>query len=176
VGVRRWLVWLPFAAFAGMLWVATERLLPAERVVQFKPIDTPLPHFTLPPLLPGKPGLSSADFGRGEPRLINVFASWCVPCIAESPQLMALKRAGIRIEGVAIRDRPDAVRRFLARNGDPYGGIGDDRTGRVQLALGSSGVPETYLVDGRGRIVRRHAGDIRADDVPAILAAVQTAR
>ena len=175
--MKRWLIWLPFVAFAAVLWVAAEGLLrPAERVVRSRMIDKPLPQFTLQPMLPTKPGLSSAEFGRGEPRLLNVFASWCVPCIAEAPQLLALKRAGVRIDAIAIRDRPDAIQRFLRANGDPYASIGDDRTSRVQLSLGSSGVPETFLIDARGRIVRQHVGDIRADEVPAVIAAVKAAR
>lgn len=175
--MKRWLIWLPFIAFAAVLWVAADGLLsPAERTVRSTLVDKPLPTFALPPIVPGKPGLSSADFGGGEPRLLNVFASWCVPCIAEAPQLMALKRAGIRIDAIAIRDRPDAVRRFLTRNGDPYASIGDDRVSRVQLSLGSSGVPETFVIDGRGRIVRQHLGDIRADEVAGLIAAVKAAR
>ena len=172
--MKRWLIWLPFAAFAAVLWiVAAELRSPAERVVRSKLIDKPLPDFALAPMLPDKPGVSSA---RGEPRLLNVFASWCVPCIAEAPQLLALRQAGVRIDGLAIRDRPDAVRRFLRANGDPYGGIGSDPASQVQFALGSSGVPETFLIDGRGRIVRQHVGDIRADEVADLVAAVKAAR
>ncbi|MBN2971614.1 DsbE family thiol:disulfide interchange protein [Roseomonas aeriglobus] len=175
--MKRWLIWLPFIVFAGLLWlVASELLSPSERLVRSKLVDKPVPAFALDGIVADKPGLSSADFGKGEPRLLNVFASWCVPCIAEAPQLLALKRAGVRIDAIAIRDRPDAVQRFLARNGDPYATIGDDRTSRVQLALGSSGVPETFLIDGRGRIVRQHIGDIRADEVADLIAAVRAAR
>ena len=175
--MKRWLIWLPFIAFAGVLWVAAAGLSsPSDHVIRSKLIDKPLPGFALQPMLPDKPGLSSGEFGRGEPRLINVFASWCVPCIAEAPQLMTLRRAGVRIDGVAIRDRPDAIRRFLRANGDPYASIGDDRTSRVQLALGSSGVPETFLIDGRGRIVRQHVGDIRPEEVAGLVAAVKAAR
>jgi cytochrome c biogenesis protein CcmG/thiol:disulfide interchange protein DsbE len=177
MGVKRWLIWLPFVAFAAVLALAAEGLLsPAERVVRSKLIDKPVPAFTLSPMLPDKPGVSTADFGKGEPRLLNVFASWCVPCIAEAPHLMTLRRAGVRIDAIAIRDRPDAIRRFLRTNGDPYASIGDDRTSRVQLSLGSSGVPETFLIDGKGRIVLQHVGDIRADEVPGLIAAVRAAR
>ncbi len=177
MGVKRWLIWLPFVVFAGVLWLVADGLYdPAERVVRSKMVDKPLPEFTLPAMLPDNPGLASTTFGKGEPRLLNVFASWCVPCIAEAPQLLALQRAGIRIDAIAIRDRPDAIRRFLAANGDPYASIGDDKTSRVQLALGSSGVPETFLIDGRGRIVQQHLGDIKPDEVPDIIAAVRAAR
>ena len=92
-----------------------------------------------------------------------------MPCIAEAPQLLALKQAGVRIDAIAIRDRPADVADFLKRYGDPYAAIGDDGDSRVQLSLGSSGVPETFFIDGRGRIRRQHVGDIRADDVPEVL-------
>lgn len=175
--MKRLLIWLPFIAFAAILWIAAAGLLsPAERVIRSKLIDKPLPEFALQPMLPDKSGVSSTTFGNGEPRLLNVFASWCVPCIAEAPQLMAIKRAGIRIDAIAIRDKPDAIRRFLRSNGDPYASIGDDRTSRVQLSLGSSGVPETFLIDGRGRIIRQHVGDIRENEVAELIAAVKAAR
>jgi len=175
--VKRWLIWLPFIAFAAVLWVVASGLLsPAERVVRSRLIDRPVPAFTLPAMVEGKPGVASASFATGEPRLLNVFASWCVPCIAEAPQLLALQRAGVRIDAIAIRDTPAAVRRFLDANGDPYASIGNDPTSQAQLALGSSGVPETFVIDGRGRIVLQHVGDIRADEVDEILAAVRKAK
>ena len=168
--MRRWLIWLPLAVFAGLLLlVASELRRPSDRTVRSTLVDKPLPDVTLPPLLPTKPGLTNADFASGQPRLLNVFASWCVPCIAEAPQLMALKRAGVRIDAVAVRDTPAAIVRFLADHGDPYAAIGDDARSQVQLALGSSGVPETFYIDGRGRIVRQHVGMIQPDDVPAVL-------
>ncbi|NWM30154.1 redoxin domain-containing protein, partial [Escherichia coli] len=75
----------------------------------------------------------------GKPRLLNVFASWCIPCIAEAPQLLKLRQAGVEIDAIAIRDTPEAVQAFLERNGDPDARIGDDPTGKAQIALGSSG-------------------------------------
>jgi cytochrome c biogenesis protein CcmG/thiol:disulfide interchange protein DsbE len=89
---------------------------------------------------------------------------------------MALKRAGVSIEGIAIRDQPDDLTAFLARYGDPYSRIGGDANSRVQLALGSSGVPESFVIDGRGVIRLQHIGDIRPEEVPSILAAVEAAR
>ena len=175
--MRRWLIWLPLAGFAVLLWVVTGELLrPADRTVKSQMVGKAMPAFALPASVPGKPGLASTQLTGSGARLVNIFASWCVPCIAEAPQLMALRRAGVEIDGIAIRDRGEDVARFLARNGDPYARIGDDRTSSVQLALGSSGVPETFVVDGRGRIVLQHIGDIRAEDVPGILEAVRGAR
>jgi cytochrome c biogenesis protein CcmG/thiol:disulfide interchange protein DsbE len=175
--VKRWLLWAPLLAFAALLAVVASGLFrPADRTVRSALIGKPLPAFALPAAVPGKPGLSAADFGRGERRVLNVFASWCVPCIAEAPHLLALKRAGVPIDAVAIRDTDPAIRAFLQRNGDPYDRIGSDRESRVQLALGSSGVPESFVIDGRGRIVMQHVGPIGDADVPRIVAAVRGGR
>jgi cytochrome c biogenesis protein CcmG/thiol:disulfide interchange protein DsbE len=124
----------------------------------------------------GKPGLSSADLATGQPRLINVFASWCVPCIAEAPLLVELKRQGVAIDAIAVRDRPEDVTDFLARNGDPFERIGTDPESRVQLALGSSGVPETFVVDGHGIIRYQHMGPIEPGDVANVLRQWEAAR
>lgn len=174
---RRILLWLPLALFAGLfLVVAIGLFKPADRTVRSEMIGKPVPDFTLDAIVPGKPGLSVAALRDGKPHLVNVFASWCVPCIAEAPQLMRLRQMGIAIEGIAIRDRASDLEQFLSRNGDPYQRIGDDRQSAVQLSLGSSGVPESFVVDGAGRIVLQHVGEIRADDVDAIAAAVERAK
>jgi cytochrome c biogenesis protein CcmG/thiol:disulfide interchange protein DsbE len=120
--------------------------------------------------------LSSADLATGKPKLVNVFASWCVPCITEVAVLQQLKDRGVPIEGIAIRDRPADLAEFLARNGDPYERIGSDQRSQVQLALGSAGVPESFVVDGNGIIRFQHVGPITADDVPTILAEMENAR
>jgi cytochrome c biogenesis protein CcmG/thiol:disulfide interchange protein DsbE len=172
----RWLLWLPLALFTLIVAVAMSGLLhPASTDIRSQLIGRPMPEFALPAAVPSHPPLARADM-TGGPRLINIFASWCLPCAVEAPQLMTLKRAGVVIEGIAIRDRPEDLAAFLTRNGDPYSRIGGDKNSRVQLALGSSGVPESFVVDGRGVIRLQHIGDIRADDVPSILAAVEAAR
>lgn len=174
--MRRWLPWLPLVAFAAIVAVVAWGLWqPADRTVRSALIGKPLPEFALAPLVPGKPGVATADFRQGKPRLLNVFASWCVPCIAEAPQLMTLRAAGVPIDAVAIKDTPADVSDFLRRYGDPYASIGNDRHSRLQLALGSSGVPETFVIDGRGIIVAQHVGDIREDDVPKLLQALADA-
>jgi cytochrome c biogenesis protein CcmG/thiol:disulfide interchange protein DsbE len=95
--MKRWLLWLPLIVFVVLIAVAGSRLLtPPDTVVKSALIGKPLPDFTLDPMIAGKPGLQRADFGTGKPRLLNVFASWCVPCIAEAPQLMKLKAAATR--------------------------------------------------------------------------------
>ena len=174
---HRALLWLPVLAFFALIAVLASGLLrPADRAVQSAMVGQPLPEFALTSIIPGKAGLSSADFGKGQPRLLNVFASWCAPCIAEAPILLRLKAAGVPIDGVAIRDTGPALQAFLARNGDPFDRIGSDPDSSAQFALGSSGVPESFVIDGQGRIVYQHIGDIRADDVPAIIAAVKGAQ
>jgi cytochrome c biogenesis protein CcmG/thiol:disulfide interchange protein DsbE len=157
---------------AGLVWrLAT----PASTDVPSKLEGQPLPVFALPAALPGKPALSSADF-KGRPRLLNVFASWCVPCITEVKVLGELKARGVAIEGVAVRDRPADIAYFLANNGDPYERTGSDTQSRLQIALGSSGVPESFVIDGKGVIRYQHIGPIEAGDVPLILQKLEQAR
>ena len=175
--MKRMLLWAPFGAFALLFAVVASGLIaPADRTVKSAMVGKPLPKFTLPAIIETKPGLGTETFQRGKPRLLNVFASWCVPCIAEAPNLMRLKAMGVPIDAIAIRDTGPAIQGFLQRNGDPYERIGDDKISAVQLSLGSSGVPETFVIDGQGRIVKQHIGDIRAEDIPAILEALQAAQ
>jgi len=175
--MRRVFLWLPLAVFAAfVVTVAVGLRRPADSPIRSQMIGKPMPDFALQPAVPGHPPLSAADLRRGGPRLVNVFASWCVPCKAEAPQLMALKRRGVPIDGIAIRDRSEDVARFLAEWGDPFERIGADPASKVQFALGSSGVPETFVVDGRGVIRHQHIGDIRPENVPEILAAYEAAK
>lgn len=173
---RQMLIWLPLALFAGVVaLIASGLIKPADRTIRSGMVGKPLPELNLPALLPDRPGVASAQL-KGKPRLLNVFASWCIPCIAEAPNLMKLKQAGAEIDAIAIRDTTEAVQAFLARNGDPYTRIGDDKASAAQLALGSSGVPETFVIDANGVIVDQHVGDIRDDDVPKLLAALEKAK
>ena len=175
--MKRLILWLPLAIF--LLFAATVAIMlwaPPERTIRSQMVGKPMPDFALQPTVPSHPGFSSADLRRGEPRLVNVFASWCVPCKAEAPQLMALRQAGVPIDGIAIRDKPEDVARFLAEYGDPFARIGADPESKVQFALGSSGVPETFIVGGNGIIRHQHIGDIRPENVPEILAAWRAAK
>lgn len=166
----RWLLWLPLALFAVLAVLFIGRLLkPDDRVIESKLMGKPLPEFALPQGASDRPTLTSAQFKNGEPRLLNIFASWCLPCAAEAPQLMELAQAGVPIDGIAIRDAREDVDGFLARWGNPYSHIGLDARSEVQIALGSSGVPETFILDGEGRILYQHIGDIRDGDVPKLL-------
>jgi cytochrome c biogenesis protein CcmG/thiol:disulfide interchange protein DsbE len=174
--MKRLLIWAPLAMFVIFFAVVASGLYaPDDRTHPSKMIGKPLPTFSLPVAAANRPALSSRDF-NGQPRLLNVFASWCVPCIAEVPILTELSKQGVIVEGVAIRDRRADVDRFLGQHGNPYRAIGSDVDSSVQLEIGSSGVPETFVVDGRGIIRHQHIGAITADDVPAILAALKAAR
>jgi cytochrome c biogenesis protein CcmG/thiol:disulfide interchange protein DsbE len=158
---------------AGLVWrLAT----PVDTNVSSKLAGTAVPAFALPAALATKPPLSSADLRAGKPRIVNVFASWCVPCITEVHVLQELKSRGVAIDGIAVRDTHEALADFLQRNGDPYERIGSDAQSRVQIALGSSGVPESFIVDGRGIIRYQHIGPIEASEVPMILAKLEQAR
>ena len=148
---------------------------PKDEFVESTMIGQPLPAFALDPAFDGLPGASKADFS-GSPKLLNIWASWCLPCIAEAPQLEALQRQGVEIIGIAIRDKPADVANFLAKNGNPYTRIGSDRISEVQLAIGSSGVPETFVIDAKGIIRYQHIGDIRPEDVPTLMAELEKAK
>lgn len=175
--MRRLFLWLPLAVFVVfVVTVAIGLRKPADTNIRSQMIGKPMPEFTLKPAVASHPGLAAADLRKGAPRLVNVFASWCVPCRAEAPQLDALKRRGVPIDGVAIRDRREDVVRFLAEWGDPFERIGADPASKVQFALGSSGVPETFVVDGQGVIRHQHIGDIRPENVAEIFAAWEAAK
>jgi cytochrome c biogenesis protein CcmG/thiol:disulfide interchange protein DsbE len=168
--MNRPLRFLPLLILVAIVGALAWRLSsPPDEKIASKMVGQPVPVFTLPPATAGKPGLSSADLATGHPRLVNVFASWCVPCIAEAPLLVELKRQGVVIDAIAVRDKPEDVAAFLARHGDPFERIGSDPESQVQLALGSSGVPETFVVDGRGIIRYQHMGPIEPGDVATIV-------
>ena len=168
--MSRFLRFLPLLVLIAFVGAVAWRLnRPADEQIPSQLIGKPVPAFTLAAALPGKPGRSSAELAQGQPRMVNMFASWCVPCIAEAPLLLELKRRGVAIDAIAIRDRPEDVLAFLARHGDPFDRIGSDPESKVQLALGSSGVPESFIVDGRGIIRYQHMGPIEPDDLPIIL-------
>jgi len=166
----RWAIWLPLALFLGFVALVMVGLFrPADRNVASQLVGKPMPQFALPPALPGRPGLDTGVLTNGKPHLVNVFASWCIPCRVEAPQLGALAKAGVPIEGISVRDTAENLQGFLEANGDPFQRIGADDDGKVQLALGSSGVPETYVVDGKGTIVYQHIGEIRPEQLSLLL-------
>jgi cytochrome c biogenesis protein CcmG/thiol:disulfide interchange protein DsbE len=166
----RWTLWLPMALFAGFVVLVVFGLVrPASHDVPSRMIGKSLPAFDLPAAADGKPGLETRDFATGHPRLLNIFASWCIPCGVEAPVLAELASQGVEIDGIAIRDHREDLAGYLARNGNPYTRIGADDVSAVQLAIGSSGVPESFVIDGKGVIRYQHIGDIRPEQVPMIL-------
>jgi cytochrome c biogenesis protein CcmG, thiol:disulfide interchange protein DsbE len=174
---RRLLLAVPLLLLALFAGVALWRLSsPPDNVIRSKLEGQALPAFALPPALPGRPGLDAASLADGEPRLLNIFASWCVPCIAEAPLLLELQRKGVKIEAIAVRDRPEDIAVFLARHGDPFQRIGSDLDSKVQMTLGSSGVPESFVIDGRGIIRYQHVGPIMPQDMAMILAEMEKAK
>ena len=174
--MTRWR-FIPLIVLLAFVAAVTWRLThPPDTAIRSKMTGKPVPAFALPPALPTKPGLASADLAAGQARLVNIFASWCVPCIAEAPLLLALRKDGATIDGIAIRDRPEDIAVFLARHGDPFTRLGADRDSRVQMAFGSSGVPESFVVDGRGVIRFHHYGPITPADLPTIRRALEQAR
>jgi len=169
-------LWLPLALFVALFALFVHGLIrPADTNVPSAFVGNPLPQFDLPAATADRPGLATAVFRSGKPKLLNVFASWCVPCAAEAPQLATLAAAGVEVDGVAIHDQPADLARFLVVNGNPFKAIGRDDRRAVQLAIGSSGVPETYVIDGHGVIRYQHIGDIRPDDVPMLLTKLKEA-
>ncbi len=175
--MKRFWLWFPLGLFLLFFGVVASGLIkPSSTTIKSRMVGKALPTFSLPAANEPQPGLGSATFGQGQPRLLNIFASWCIPCVAEAPILMKMAQQGVQIDGIAIRDRPQDLARFLARNGNPYKRIGSDIDSRVQLSLGSSGVPETFVIDGKGIIRYQHIGDIRPEDVPEIMAALKAAR
>ena len=123
-------------------------------------IGKPIPEFSLPPIEGRENGLSSANL-RGKVSIVNVWASWCVPCRVEMPLLVELAATGtVPIHGINLRDDPAEARAFLAELGDPYTRIGADRNGRVSIDWGVYGVPETYIVDAAGMIRYKFIGPL----------------
>jgi cytochrome c biogenesis protein CcmG/thiol:disulfide interchange protein DsbE len=125
--------------------------------------------------LDGGPGVSGADLRQGHVTLVNIFASWCQPCHAEHEFLMALaddaelKAKGVEIVGVAQKDSPENIRRFLGAAGDPYAKVGLDSDGRAGIDWGVYGVPETFILRGDGTISYKVVGPIDADGIKNVV-------
>lgn len=141
-------------------------------------IGKPAPKFALPPLEGrGTEGLSDADLAKGQVTLVNAWASWCTPCRGENSVLLSLKQRGITIYGLVYKDKPAPARAFLSELGDPFDRLGFDADGRVGIDWGLTGVPETYVVDGKGTIILKHVGPLDEAVVETqILPAIRTAQ
>lgn len=163
----RWLYIVPIGLFAVLALAFAIGLGLRPDIIPSPLIDQEAPAFTLP-ALPGRDdgGLGSADLKGNGPVLVNVFASWCIPCRVEHPQLMRLAREpGLRVVGINYKDRPEDAIAWLAEIGSPFSKIGADTTGRVALDWGVYGVPESFIVDNDGRIRFKHVGPLMDYDV-----------
>jgi cytochrome c biogenesis protein CcmG/thiol:disulfide interchange protein DsbE len=160
--MKRLLFLLPVALFAAVIGAFMLGLRHDPSHITSMLIDKPLPEFALPAVRNNQ-GLASADF-KGGPMLLNVFASWCVSCREEHGLLLALKQQGVVIQGLDWKDDAADGARYLAENGDPYIKAGNDASGRIGIDLGVAGVPETFVVDARGRVRYKFIGPIDAQD------------
>lgn len=139
-------------------------------------IGRPAPEFALPPLRPGdEEGLATAHLKTPGAKVVNIWASWCGPCRIEHPELERLAGMGVTVHGINYKDNAEDAMSFLRELGDPFARIGQDE-GRVGIEWGVYGVPETFVLDGEGRIVYKHIGPIQNDDLERkILPAVRAA-
>ncbi|WP_322514994.1 DsbE family thiol:disulfide interchange protein [Rhodopseudomonas palustris] len=173
---RSLMVALPLLVFAGLAALFWIRL--GDRDISRIPsalIGREVPPTVLPPLDDlardgaAVPGLDPALFS-GKVSVVNVWASWCVPCHDEAPILTALgddKR--IQIVGINYKDKPDNARRFLGRYGNPFAAVGVDANGRAAIEWGVYGVPETFVVGRDGRIAYKLVGPITPDNLDKVL-------
>ncbi|MBN8533609.1 MAG: DsbE family thiol:disulfide interchange protein [Rhizobiales bacterium] len=181
---RRWLMFVPLAIFVGLVLLFLFRLFAGDpSKLPSALIGKPAPLLTLAAVegltQDGRsiPGFGPAELQSGRPVLVNVFASWCAPCHQEHPFLMELAKGGrLTILGLNYKDKPENARRFLGRLGNPYVAVGVDPDGRNAIEWGVYGVPETFLVDGKGIIVFKHVGPLTPEIIrerlePAIRAA-----
>jgi cytochrome c biogenesis protein CcmG/thiol:disulfide interchange protein DsbE len=166
--MRRLVFLGPMLVFLGLVVVfGAYALHHNPQVVPRATVGEAAPDDALPTLAGAPPApIRSALKGT---TLVNFFASWCVPCAEEAPTLAALKAEGVRVVGIAWKDDPAKTRGFLARYGDPYETIFVDADGRAGIDFGVTGVPETYLVDARGRIVDKQAQPLSPADAEALL-------
>jgi cytochrome c biogenesis protein CcmG, thiol:disulfide interchange protein DsbE len=166
---------LGFAALAVLFWFRLGDGDPAR--IPSALIGHPAPQTPLPPLEglasggAPVPGLDPSSF-KGKVTVVNVWASWCIPCHQEAPLLIDLgKDKRLQIVGIDYKDAPDNARRFLGRYGNPYGVVGVDGNGRAAIEWGVYGVPETFIVGREGTIVYKMVGPITPDNIDSELKA-----
>lgn len=153
---------LLFAAIGGFLALGLTRdpgTLPSTL------IGKPAPDFALPPVEGrGSEGFSRADLG-GRPMLVNIFASWCVPCRVEHPVITRLAELGFPVHAINYKDDPQKALAFLRELGDPFSRMGADRNGRAAIEWGVYGVPETFVIDKAGNVAYKHVGPLQPRDL-----------
>lgn len=160
--MRRLIFLLPVVIFVVLAGFFLSQLF-AGRDTSILPsalIDQPAPAFKLAAVTGiDTPGLQQGDL-YGRVSLVNVFASWCIPCLAEHPLITRMAEDGITVYGINHRDTDAAATRWLKRHGNPYSRIGADHDARASLEWGITGVPETFIIDANGSIRFKHAGPI----------------
>jgi cytochrome c biogenesis protein CcmG/thiol:disulfide interchange protein DsbE len=161
--MNRWAALAPLVVLALIVVAGVVLLMrPGERpTFSAGLIGQPAPAYALPRLGEGEP-VTAADHPPGA-YVINLFASWCVPCRAEHDQLLAMRTGGVPIVGVAYKDAPDDAARFLQELGDPYLVVALDRDGAFGLDMGATGVPETYVIGADGRVRAVHRGPLTGE-------------
>lgn len=159
---------LPVLGFAAMCVVFALPMLEGRdpSIISSNLIDKPAPRFELSsPDVEAMPGFSHKDL-ENKLSLVNVFASWCATCHVEQPQLMKLaERDGLALYGIGYKDTDEDLLHWLATHGNPFDAVGMDRTGIAAIDWGVYGVPESYIVDARGRIRYKHIGPITEQDM-----------
>ncbi|RUT30411.1 DsbE family thiol:disulfide interchange protein [Arsenicitalea aurantiaca] len=153
----------PLVLLVGLLAIFATNISRDPGYIPSVLINRPAPQFALA-AVPGLdvPGFSTETLG-GEPSIVNVFASWCIPCRDEHPLLVDLKaETGVALYGINQKDAPENAARFLAELGNPYDAVGADGDGRASIEWGVYGVPETFVLDADGVIVFKHVGPLSA--------------
>jgi cytochrome c biogenesis protein CcmG/thiol:disulfide interchange protein DsbE len=158
--MRRLVYLLPAAAFLVLaVFLFRSLFAPAPDIIPSALLDRPAPRLTLPPLDAKSAAFTPRDLAAGHVSVINVFASWCAPCRTETAQLAALAQLpGVALYGLVQKDKPDAARAFLDEFGNPFALIARDDDGRASIEWGVYGVPETYVVDGKGIVRFKYVG------------------
>lgn len=172
------LLLLPLVALAALVAVFALNINRDPNFIPSVLIDKPAPEFALGPVAGlDSPGFDTAAL-KGNVTLVNVFASWCIPCRDEHPVLVRLKAdTGIALFGINQKDAPENARAFLAELGNPYDAVGADNNGRVSIDWGVYGVPETFLLDRNGVIVLKIVGPLSDQAVETVLKpAIEKAR
>jgi len=161
-----WLRLLPAGIVVALIAVFAVLLLRAEPPPEDPLVGQPVPEFDLA-VLDGRAGYDP-DTVSG-PYLLNIWGSWCPPCVAEHPVLMALQAEGIAIYGIAWRDSVANANAFLDQRGDPFAGVLRDPMGEAVIALGVTGAPETFVVGRDGLIRARWAGPLTAEALERVI-------
>ena len=158
---------LPLLLFVAMGFLLFKGLYGDPATLPSALIGKQVPGFDLPAIAgSGSPGLKDADLKQGKVSVVNVWASWCVPCRDEVPLLMELaKHTDIQIVGINNKDEAANATRFMATLGNPFVAIGADLSGRAAIDWGVYGVPETFIVDGKGVIRHKHVGPLTPMDL-----------